>query len=544
MSSIDGEIVSVFRGMFESLFPHLDERQRRLAAGAAARALGHGGMTAVVQASGLAQATVSDGVWELEAGSAPLGRARRPGGGRKNLTETDPGLVPALLALVEPGRRGDPMSALSWTTRSTRDLARTLTGDGHPVSAPKVGELLREQGFSLQGNAKTLEGAQHPDRDAQFRYINTQVSEHQADGEPVISVDAKKKEIIGQFKNAGRTWRPRGRPVQVDTHDFPDAELGKAAPYGVYDLTANTGWVNVGTDHDTAAFAIESIRRWWNAQGRLDYPDATRLLITADAGGSNGYRTRAFKTGLADLADHTGLQVTVCHFPPGTSKWNKVEHRLFSAITMNWRGRPLTSHEIVVQTIAATTTGTGLTVRAELDPGAYPTGVKISDDQMDTVPVIGHQFHGEWNYTVHPRPTTGTHPPAVFDWAVLADPALTGTPGEELHALAAALDTAHQAEQAATGRTRTGPPPKLTHAHRVTALLLQQRLALPTTTLARLLGVNRKRLTQALTDTRRLLDQHGHTPPAQAAHLITLTGFTLYAATHGIHPTTQINTAC
>jgi Rhodopirellula transposase DDE domain len=359
---------------FEVIFPHLDERQRRLLMGAEARSLGHGGIRLVARAAGVREATVALGVDELDSGAEPLGRARRPGGGRKRAADLDPGLRPALLALVEPQERGDPMSPLRWTTKSTRKLAAELTAQGHKVSADTVGDLLRAEGFSLQGNAKAVEGKQHPDRDAQFRYISGQVREYQAARDPVVSVDAKKKELVGEFKNGGREWRPKGEPARVRTHDFPDRELGKAIPYGVYDLAANAGWVNVGTDHDTATFAVESIRRWWNAAGRGDYPHARRLLITADAGGSNGYRTRAWKTELAALAAETGLEITVCHFPPGTSKWNKIEHRLFSAITMNWRGRPLTSHEVIVNSIAATTTGTGLTVRAELDPGSYRPG--------------------------------------------------------------------------------------------------------------------------------------------------------------------------
>ena len=303
---------------FEVIFPHLDERQRRLLMGAEARALGHGGIRLVARAAGVREATVSLGVDELDAGAEPLGRARRPGGGRKRAADLDPGLRPALLALVEPQERGDPMSPLRWTTMSTRTLAAELTRQGHKVSAETVGDLLREEGFSLQGNAKTVEGRRHPDRDAQFRYINEQVKAHQDAGDPVVSVDAKKKELVGEFKNGGREWRPKGEPAQVSTHDFPDRELGKAIPYGVYDLAANAGWVNVGTDHDTAAFAVESIRRWWNAAGRGDYPQARRLLITADAGGSNGYRARAWKTELAALAAETGLEITVCHFPPGT----------------------------------------------------------------------------------------------------------------------------------------------------------------------------------------------------------------------------------
>src|SRR5437588_772939 len=366
------ESAQVLAAKFAVIFPHLDERQRRLLMGAEARVLGHGGIRLVARAAAVREATVALGVTELDSGEEPLGRARRPGGGRKRVAEADPGLRPALLALVDPGTRGDPMSPLRWTAKSTRNLAAELTQQGHRVSADTVGDLLREEGFSLQGNAKTIEGRRHPDRDAQFRYVAARAREHMDAGDPVISVDAKKKEKVGDYANGGREYEPKGRPARVRDHDFPDEELGKAVPYGIYDLAANAGWVNVGTDGDTAAFAVESVRRWWQAAGRAAYPGAGRLLITADAGGSNGYRTRAWKAGLAQLAAETGLEITCCHFPPGTSKWNKIEHRLFSAITMNWRGRPLASHQVVVNTIAATTTATGLRVRAELDTGACP----------------------------------------------------------------------------------------------------------------------------------------------------------------------------
>ena len=364
---------------FAALFPHLDERQRRLVMGAEARVLGHGGIKVVAAAADVSAVTVSRGVAELEGGGEPLGRARRSGGGRKRVAGTDPGLKDALLALVDPESRGDPESPLRWTTKLTRHLAAALTAAGHQVSAPTVAALLKEESFSLQGNAKTLEGARHADRNAQFRYINAQAREHLDAGQPVISVDAKKKENVGNFKNRGREWRPKGSPEPVNVHDFKDKELGKVTPYGVYDVAANAGWVSVGTDHDTAAFAVQTVRTWWQKAGQPAYPGATRLLICADGGGSNGYRTRLWKTELAALAAETGLEITVCHFPPGTSKWNKIEHLLFSHISMNWRGRPLTSHEVIVQTIAATTTRTGLTVSAELDSAAYPKGIKISD---------------------------------------------------------------------------------------------------------------------------------------------------------------------
>jgi hypothetical protein len=407
--AIAADVESVLRAKFEAVLPHLDERAARLVLAGEARSLGHGGIAAVARASGSSRSRIQDGVAELESGAPPLERIRRAGGGRKPAEQADPGLLPALLALVEPTRRGDPESALSWTTLSVRKLAVELTTAGHPITGETVGKLLRANGFSLQGNAKQVAGGGHPDRDAQFSYLNGQVSEHQQAGEPVISVDTKKKELVGNYKNSGREWRPAGQPEPVKVHDFIDPELGKANPYGVYDLSTDTGWVTVGTDHDTSAFAVNTIRSWWTSMGRTAYPHATRLLITADGGGSNGYRLRAFKTELATLATETGLTITVCHLPPGTSKWNKIEHRLFSHISMNWRGRPLTSHQVIVNTIAATRTRTGLTVHAELDHTSYPTGVKIPDQQMKALEEDGtltrHDFHPEWNYTLNPRTT-------------------------------------------------------------------------------------------------------------------------------------------
>ena len=396
---------------YEALLPHLDERVRRLVLGADARSLGHGGIAVVARAAGVSYATVMAGAGELDSGvdPAPAGQVRRPGAGRKPIEVVQPGLVGALLDLVEPTRRGDPMCALVWTTKSVRKLTGELKDKGFSVSHEKVAQLLREQGFSLQANAKTREGGGHPDRDAQFAYINDQVIGHQEADQPVISVDAKKKELVGDFKNPGAEWRPKGDPQQVSVYDFPDKATGKVTPYGVYDVAANTGWVSVGTDHDTAVFAVNTIRTWWDTVGKHIYPDAHRLLITADGGGSNGSRTRTWKTELAQLAADTGLTITVCHLPPGTSKWNKIEHRLFSHISMNWRGRPLTSHDVIVNTIAATTTCTGLTVQAVLDTSEYPTGITISDKTMKALKADGihtpHQWHGEWNYTIHPTPT-------------------------------------------------------------------------------------------------------------------------------------------
>jgi hypothetical protein len=396
---------------FAVLLPQLDERQRRLLLGAEAQALGRGGIARVAAAAGMSTPTVTRGLAEVRAGVTGDGRIRKPGGGRKSLTETDPGLLAALEALVDPVTRGDPMSPLRWTTKSTRQLADALTADGHPVSHVRVGELLHGLGYSLQSNAKAVEGKQHPDRDAQFRHIHDTAKRYLKAGDPVISVDTKKKELVGEspgYKNNGRDWQPQGKPLRVGVHDFPDPAVPKAVPYGIYDLSANTGWVTVGSDGDTAAFAVATLRRWWTQVGQPTYPKAKRLLITADAGGSNGYRVRLWKTELAQLATDIGVAITICHYPPGTSKWNKIEHRLFSAITSNWRGRPLTSHQVVVDLIGATTSRTGLTVHAEADTNSYPRGVKISDAQMAAIAcqLKADKFHGEWNYSLKPaRPS-------------------------------------------------------------------------------------------------------------------------------------------
>jgi len=384
---------------------HLDERQRRLLLGSEAAELGRGGIKMVAEATGAHPDTVARGVRELEGDPEPKVRVRAPGGGRKRLSESDPKLMARLQALVDPETRGDPMSLLVWTTKSTRNLARALTAMGHPVSDRTVARMLGSLGFSLQGNAKTAEGNQHADRDAQFRYLAEQVGQHAEHGQPVVSVDAKKKELVGAFKNGGREYAPTGAPEQVNVHDFPDKELGKAIPYGIYDVSANTGWVSVGTDHDTSAFAVATLRTWWETIGRARYPGASRLLICADGGGSNGSRVRAWKVELAAFATDTGLAVTVAHLPPGTSKWNKIEHRLFSQITLNWRGRPLTSHQVIVDLIANTTTATGLSVRAVLDTGQYPTGISYSDKDIAALPLVRHDFHGDWNYTLLPGNT-------------------------------------------------------------------------------------------------------------------------------------------
>jgi hypothetical protein len=387
------------------LRPHLDERQRRLFLGVEAQMLGRGGIALVAQVTGVHPDTVARGVREVEGVPERADRVRAPGGGRKRLTETDPQLAEALRALVDPDTRGDPTSLLVWTTKSTRHLADVLTRAGHPVSDRTVARMLDGMGFSLQGNAKVIEGAQHADRDAQFGYLAGQVAEHAAAGQPVVSVDTKKKELVGEFKNGGREYQPVGRPDRVKVHDFADKELGKAIPYGIYDVSANSGWVSVGTDHDTAAFAVATLRSWWDTIGKARYPAAGRLLICADGGGSNGYRVRAWKVEVARFAAETGLTVTVCHLPPGTSKWNKIEHRLFSQITMNWRGRPLKTHQIIVDLISNTTTAAGLTVHCVLDTRDYQTGLKYTAKDVDALPISRHSFHGEWNYTLHPGDT-------------------------------------------------------------------------------------------------------------------------------------------
>jgi DDE family transposase len=390
---------------FATILPLLDERQRRLLLAAEARSLGYGGISRVSRASGISRATVQTALKQLDDPALPGGRVRGAGGGRKRVRDQDPAILEALERLIAPETRGDPMSPLRWTCKSTRHLADALAQQGFTASHRLVGEMLQHLGYSLQANAKALEGKQHPDRDAQFRYINRTSGRFIAEGAPVISVDTKKKELVGQYANAGREWQPAGEPEKVLTHDFPDKHVGKAIPYGIYDLGWDLGWVNVGTDHDTASFAVESIRQWWSVMGSEMYPEASRLLICADGGGSNGYRLRLWKVELQGFADQMGLEVTVCHFPPGTSKWNKIEHRLFSHITMNWRGRPLVSHQVIVELISATKTATGLEVEARLDTGSYPTKVKVTKKQMEQVRLHPHDFHGEWNYTIEQAAT-------------------------------------------------------------------------------------------------------------------------------------------
>lgn len=393
---------------FKQLAPYFDERLRRLWAAAEAEALGFGGAVAVERSTGVSRRAIAVGRQELQAGPPPAERTasrriRTSGGGRKKATLQHPQLLERLLALVEPGTRGDPEQPLRWTSKSVRHLASELQKQGFPVSHQLVSELLQGQGYSLQANVKVREGGTHPDRDAQFAHLNERIRHVQAQAQPVISVDTKKKELVGDFKNSGREWRPKGQPEAVRVHDFVIPQLGRANPYGIYDLAHNQGWVSVGTDHDTAAFAVSTIRRWWAGMGQDLYPAAKHLLITADGGGSNGSRNRLWKRELQTLADQTGLVIEVTHLPPGTSKWNKIEHRLFSFISQNWRGKPLTSHEVIVQLIAATTNRKGLSVHAEIDPGIYPPGTKITKKEMTQLRLEPADFHGEWNYTIRPK---------------------------------------------------------------------------------------------------------------------------------------------
>ena len=392
-------------GFFEFLLPHLDEKRRRLLAGAMARLVGRGGIAAVADAAGMSRNTVIAGTKACDAGELPTGRVRAEGGGRPLAEEIDPSLLSDLEALVEPDTRGDPMSPLRWTLKSTRQLAGALVDMGHQVSHSLVAILLHELGYSLQATAKVQEGAQHPVRSGQFDHINETAAARLAADEPVISVDCKKKELVnGKKANAGREWHRKGAPERVDVHDFPDKNIPKAIPYGVLDVGANEGWMSVGDDHDTAAFAVNAIRRWWQSLGAERYPHATTLMVTADAGGSNSYRNKLWTLELSRLATETGLTITVCHYPPGTSKWNKIEHRMFSFITKNWRGKPLTSYQVIVDLVASTTTATGLRILAEWDQGDYPKGIEVTNEQLAAVPLTGHDWHSEWNYDIAPAP--------------------------------------------------------------------------------------------------------------------------------------------
>jgi len=402
------DLEASIRQRFERMRGSLSERARRLFAATEALAIGWGGIAIVARATGIAPSTIGKGKAEalaIESGAPPLAvnRSRRPGGGRKKVTHNDPALLPDLLRLVEPVTRGDPESPLRWTSKSTQKLAEELRLQGHAVSANTVATLLKGQKYSLQGNKKTKEGSSHPDRDAQFRHINKRVEEAIATGNPALSVDTKKKELVGDFKNGGRELRPKGQPEEVRVHDFLDPKLGRVNPYGVYDLANNEAWVSVGIDHDTGAFAVASIKRWWYGMALPRFADAKSILVTADGGGSNGSRLRLWKFELQGLADELRIPISVCHFPPGTSKWNKIEHKLFSFITKNWRGKPLLSHQVIVNLIGATTTKSGLKVKAEIDANQYAKGRKITDSEMAALSIVRDEFHGEWNYTLMPR---------------------------------------------------------------------------------------------------------------------------------------------
>jgi hypothetical protein len=541
------------------LLPELDEKARRLALGAVARAAGDGGIGAVARLTGASWQRAADGAAEPGSGQvAPAGRVRRPGAGRKKLAETGPGLLPALLALVEDSSRGDPGSPLVWTARSVKHLPDELTAQGHACSPQTAWRLLREQGFSTQSDAKVAEGRQHPDRDAQFRYIAAQAQEHLAAGQPVISVDAEKKEQAGEYARAGREWRPKGSPVQVRGHSFADRDGGHAIPYGIYDVGAGTGSVNAGTDHNTAALAVGSVRRWWRLAGKDAYPDAERLLVTCDAGGSGGWRNRGWKAGLAELAQETGLQITCCHFPPGTSKWNKIEHRLFSRITLGWRGRPLTSYDVVINTISAVTSRTGLAVTAVLDDTPCPAGTQISGEQMKDLEgrhLTRHQFHGEWNYAVLPvpRPAPGPGPgpgparPGRCGAGLLNHPALAGMDPAALTALACALEIPFRARHEQRrylrqGHVRQRAPGaggsnrKLDLTDHVPAVRLRQHLDLPPKVTGALPGAGKTTISHATSLTASRPAGRPQPPAAQppGIRLRTLAGLRDYAAGHGI----------
>jgi hypothetical protein len=548
----------------ELLLPMLDERARRLVLGAVARAAGDGGTGRVASLTGASWQTVADGAAEVASGESALpGRIRRPGAGRPPKAVADPGLLPALEALVRDSVRGDPASPLTWTTRSVRNLAGALSAAGHPCAASTVWRTLKAAGYTLQSVSRAAEGRQHPERDAQFRYIAAQAAGHMAAGQPVISVDSKKREKIGNYGQDGREWRPEGDPVIVRSHDFPGKDGRHAVPYGVYDTAANTGLVNVGTDGNTAALAVESVRRWQQLAGKAAYPQATRLLVTCDAGGSNAAASRGWKAGLAELARETGLDITVCHFPPGTSKWNKIEHRLFSQITLAWRGRPLTSYDVIIDTIGHLTTGTGLTCTAVLDENAYPTGLQIPDHVMKEVEdrqLTRHDWHGDWNYTLlaAPRPAPPPPPPQpppaarprLLSRDELARPALTGTSPEALTALAAALDGRLRERAEHDRRVRHGPRTKapykqssrrrLETADYLAAALLKRHLGVPSHVTAAILGTDSsvvrhmiRTITAVLAEARSSLPPPAAPPPGQ--RIRTLSQLREHAARHGIH---------
>jgi hypothetical protein len=564
---------AVLEGMgpeLELLLPMLDERARRLVLGAVARAAGDGGTGRVAAMAGASWQTVADGAAEVASGeSAPRGRIRRPGAGRPRKAETDPGLLPALESLVRDSMRGDPGSPLTWTTRSVRNLAGELSAAGHPCAASTVWRTLKAAGYTLQSVSRAAEGRQHPERDAQFRYIAAQAAGHVNAGQPVISVDAKKREKIGNYGQDGREWRPKGDPVVVRSHDFPEKDGRHAVPYGVYDEAANAGFVNVGTDGNTAALAVESVRRWWQLAGKAAYPGAARLLVTCDAGGSNGHRNRAWKAGLADLARETGLDITACHFPPGTSKWNKIEHRLFSQITLAWRGRPLTSYDVIIDTIGNLTTSTGLACSAVLDTSSYPTGLEVSARQMRELEerqLTRHEFHGDWNYSLlavpRPAPPAPGPPPAapcrLLSREALNQPALAGASPEAVTALAAALASRLDARLEHDLRVRYGPRARarnagsarrLTTADYLLTALLKRHLGVPSHVTASLLGIDgstarhmTRTITAVLADARTSLPPPAGPPPGQ--RIRTLNDLRGHAARHGIRiPAPETDTA-
>jgi hypothetical protein len=562
--AVSGDAVAGLAAKFAVMRKVADERTWRVYLGSEARALGRGGIAVVARAAGVSETTVAAGVSEIEAGeleALPPGRSRRAGGGRKRLEDKDPGLRPALQGLAEAATRGDPMAEITWCSLSLRDIERQMILLGFRCGKDAIARMMREDGYSLQGMSRTIEGRQHPDRDAQFRRINAMIAEFRAAGEPAVSVDAKKKEQLGPYHRDGRSWRPKGDPVKVRDHDFPDQELGKITPYGVYDIAANRGFVSVGTSCDTAAFAVNALRLWWQAEGSLRYPGATRLLVTCDAGGSNSCTGRLWKHELAVLAEETGLEITVCHFPPGTSKWNKIEHRLFCHITRTWRARPLMTAEDAVAGIAATTTYAGLKCTAALDEGDYPKGLEISDQRMkyleDRVLDRG-AVRGEWNYTVRPAPRPGPDPEPEPGPArgcppdLLNHPALTGLDPADLHALAAALEVPYGARRQRDNYTRRGGRrvnaikngtgangrTRLDITGHVLALRLRDHLRLPVHLTGALLGVDRTTVSHATTLTRQLLDASGiPLPPAAGPpgiRLRTAEDLRQYAATAGI----------
>ncbi len=511
------ELISPLRAKFEAVTPHLNERQCRLLYAAEARQLGHGGIAAVARAAGVSTGCVSRGLVELEDDAGPDGRVRRRGAGRPALAAKDPGLRAALLALVEDSTQGDPIGPLTWTTKSLRHLATELAAQGRAAGRDVIAALLKEAGFSLRSNAKVLAGSGHRDRDAQFHHLNDKVRQFLDAGDPVISVDTKKKEQIGLFAQGGREWAPPGRPVKVLDHDFPSQAAGTAIPYGIYDVGRNTGYVVVGTDHDTAAFAVAALRRWWKEEGRAAYPNARRLLLTADGGGSNSSRAKAWKANLAALATETGLHISVCHLPPGTSKWNKVEHRLFSFISMNWRARPLTSYKVALNLIAATTTSTGLSVNARLDEGTYPIGIEIDAQHAAALTITPDSFHGEWNYTIPPQPgvpavplqppTRRAHPrhAHTFDTAMATHPVLTGMTRHALDQLTA--DVRALIDQVPTGQRPRHR--KLAVESMIWAAVLDQR-GLPCSLTAHLFRIGENQMRTLIKQVRPLLQQHGH----------------------------------